>query len=159
MKQLQLFKNDQLKFHGGQVYSGKRKTKRPLATKNPIHLVLKCNKSISLFHEFCEVKYYINKYSFKFHIKIYNLSVQRDHIHFLLKIENRESYMKFTRFLTGVLARKYGKDLWQLTPFTRVLSWGKDYEATKKYISQNEDEVWGVKPYKHRQQRYKKFVV
>jgi len=159
MKQLQLFKDEQLKFHGGQVNQGQRKGLRPLATRKPIHLVLKCNKSFCLFEELNEIKYYINKYSWKFCIRIYNLSVQHDHIHFLIKIEDRESYIKFNRSLTGILARKYGKGLWQLSPFTRVLNWGAEYETVKQYINQNEDEVWGVKPYKPRSQKYQKYVV
>lgn len=159
MRQLNLFKNEQLQFHGGKINQGKRKKRRPLATKKPIHLVLKCEKNLSLFDEFSEVKYYINKYSFKFHIRIYHLSIQHDHIHFLIKIDDREFYKKFTRSLTGILARKYGKGIWQLSPFTRVLNWGKEYEMTKKYISQNEDEVWGVKHYTPRKHGYKKYVV
>ena len=157
MKQMTLFKNEQPTFHGGQINHGRRKARRPLATKRPLHLVLKCHKDLSLFSKFDEVKYLINKYSFKFHIKIYSLSVQQDHIHFLIKIENRESYKKFSRSLTGVLARKFGKGIWNLSPFTRVVSWGRDYENTKKYISQNEDEIWGVRPYtarKHGDQKY-----
>ena len=114
---------------------------------------------MSLFREFENVKYYMNKYSWKFHIRVYNLSVQKDHIHFLIKIEDRESYKKFTRALTGILARKYGKGLWALSPFTRVLGWGIDYKTTNQYIMQNEDEVWGLKPYKNRKYQYQKFLV
>ncbi len=154
MKQLQLFKEDQLKLHGGQINQGRRKLRRPLSTKQPIHLVLKCDKSTGLFRELNQVKYYINKYSWKFCIRIYSLSVQHDHIHFLIKIDDRESYVKFNRALTGILARKYGKGIWQLSPFTRVLNWGKEYETVKRYIRQNEDEVWGIIPYVQRQQRY-----
>lgn len=150
MRQLQLFKDETPKSHGGIVNLGKRKTRRPLATRKALHLVLKSSQTVCLFSELNEVKYYINKYSFQFHIRIYHLSVQKDHIHLLMRIENRESYKKFTRSLTGILARKYGKGLWMLSPFTRVLNWGRDFESTRNYISQNEAEVWGVKPYKSR---------
>ena len=154
MQQLQLFKNEDLKFHGGQINQGKRKTRRPLATKQPIHLVLKCSKEFNIFREFEQVKYYINKYAWKFHIRVYNLSIQKDHIHFLIKIEDRDSYKKMIRSLTGILARKYGRGIWKLSPFTRVLSWGKEYKTVQRYLEQNEDEIWGVKAYKKRNYRY-----
>lgn len=153
MRQLPLFKDETLKSHGGIVNLGKRKTRRPLATRKALHLVLKSSQTVCLFSELSEVKYYINRYSFQFHIRIYHLSVQKDHIHILMKIVNRDSYKKFTRALTGILARKYGKGLWKLSPFTRVLDWGQDFERTKNYISQNEAEVWGVRPYKPRKNK------
>ena len=157
MQQLPLFKNNDLKFHGGNINKGQRKIRRPLSSRHPIHLVLKANKQLNLFEEFEQIKYLINKYSWKFHIKVYDLSIQKDHIHLLIKIEERESYMKFNRSLCGVLARQYGKGIWKLTPFTRVMSWGKDFQAVKKYIQKNEDEIWGVKPYEKRPDRYSRY--
>ena len=153
MKQLTLFKNTKPKAHGGTLNPSKRKQQRPLATQKPIHLVLKCHKEMSLFKEFETVKYYINRYTWKFHIQVYHLSIQQDHIHLLIKIEDRNSYNKFIKSLTGMLARLYGKGLWKLSPFTRVVSWGRDYKSVKRYVDLNEDEIWGVKPYQVRHQK------
>jgi len=36
------FQNDYKKEFGGSLLSGKRKSARPLSTKKPIHLILKC---------------------------------------------------------------------------------------------------------------------
>ncbi len=71
-------------------------------------------------------------------------------MHLVLSIPSRDAYKAFVRALTGILARNLGKKLWALLPFTRVASWGRDYENLRAYLLQNRVEAGGWVPYQAR---------
>ncbi len=73
----------------------------------------------------------------------------------MIKIPGTRDYRKFIRALTGILARKLGKNIWKMLPFTRVASWGKDFLNLKKYFHQNREEAAGRRPYRARKNWYK----
>lgn len=150
MQQLKLFKDAENKVHGGSLISGKRIGRRPLSKKCPIHLVLKANSEFNLRANKTLIEELSQRYSSMNSISIYSMSVQKDHIHYCLKIEDNDSYKRFVRSLSGILSRKLGKGLWRYRPYTRIGSWGRDFEGLKKYILQNELEVRGVVPYQPR---------
>jgi len=68
----------------------------------------------------------------------------------------RKEYNAFIRSLTGLLARKLGKGLWALLPFSRVAQWGKPFRALQKYLEQNRLEAEGVMPYQKRNDWYRR---
>jgi REP element-mobilizing transposase RayT len=120
-----------------------RHIKRTLSTKNPMHLVLKSKREI-LFKNKDKVGKLLMKQAKKFGIKSYGYSIQKDHIHFVLRIFNREDYIKFIRAFTGLLARLLGKGLFKFRPFTRIAHWGRDLQNLRNYLFQNDMEVYGV---------------
>ncbi len=128
---------------------GKRKHARPLSTKKPLHLVLKSKRTI-LFRNKAAISSVLRKQALLFGISLYSLSVQKDHIHISLKIPSRESYRSFVRAIAGIIARKLGKGLWMLLPFTRIVEWGRAFKTVENYIFQNEMEVRGIWEYKPR---------
>jgi hypothetical protein len=93
----------------------------------------------------------------KFGIKIYDTALAKDHLHLVFTILSRKDYIAFIRAVTGLLARKLGKGLWQLLPFSRVSHWGKAYRALRKYLEQNRLEAAGIQPYKKRKDYYRKW--
>lgn len=154
VKQLSLIPNKQKLYYGGSLVKGKRKVRRPLCSKRPIHLVLKANCKV-LFKNKKTVSELIRKFSKKFGVKVYQSSVQRDHVHFILKIPSRQIYTKFIRSLTGRLAKKLGKGMWKLIPFTRITEWGRAFKVLKDYVQMNEREVLGLQDYTPRKKYYK----
>jgi REP element-mobilizing transposase RayT len=144
VKQLKLFELQQAerKF-GGQLLVGKRKSQRPLSVKLPIHLVMRSN------HPSCEValKYHcksnrtiLESLAKKYHIKIYQYVYNHTHVHILMTISSRDTYVKFIRVLGARLTRlaKIKKTkLFELRPFTRILNWGREFGNLKRYISYN----------------------
>lgn len=150
MQQLKLFKDTQRKTHGGSLIKGQRISTRPLSNQKPIHLILKSNPEFNLRKHQKTVDSLSSQYAQKNNIKIYSSSVQRDHIHYCLRISSKEEYKKFIRSLTGMLSRKIGKGLWKHRPFTRIGSWGRDFKGIQKYIEQNEMEAQGTIPYQPR---------
>ena len=145
---------DQKPYFGGALLTGQRKSARPLTKKKPLHFVLKSKKKILFGHKAFILKI-LTTYAQKFGLKIYQISVQKDHVHFSARLHNREQYKKFIRTVTGLVARKLGPGLWKVRPFSRIVHWGRAYEILKDYISMNEREVLGLQPYTLRKHRYK----
>ncbi len=154
MKQYSLFKIP-LPVHGGELSLGKRKTRRVLSNKKPIHLNLKANRNV-LYKNKAFIQATTHHLSKKYDVKIYDLVINYDHIHKVIKIEDRRTYLAFIRALTGILAKKIGKGLWKFIPFTRVANWGKDYRGLLRYLQQNREEISGQRAYKPRKDWYKR---
>jgi len=140
--------------HGGQLASGRRKNSRPLAKNRPIHFVLKTKRP---FHTAGPlILREARRLAGKFGLKIYDHAVASDHLHFVATIPGRKEYNAFIRSLCGLLARKLGKGLWSLSPFSRVAEWGKPFRALQKYLEQNRLEAEGVMPYQKRKDWYRR---
>ena len=92
-------------------------------------------------------------------VKVYELSVNRDHIHFLLLSPAKKLFQKFLRecsskivgLMTGA---KKGQGLlarfWQCRPWSRLVEWGRALSAVKDYILRNQLETAGVVHYDRR---------
>lgn len=143
------FLRDYKKEFGGSLLEGKRKTKRPLSTKHPLHLILKSSCSGVFNPGNFSLEKLIRSQAKKFGIKIYDLALNWSHIHFILKIESRTDYNKFIRSLTAILAKRIRKlkphleVIFNLRPFTRILSWGRDFKRGLEYIILNQLEAFG----------------
>ncbi len=151
-KQMTFFKKTQTEF-GGTLNQGKRKEARTLDSRKPIHFVLKSQKSANLYLRRLELRKLLFRYANKFGIKVYKESVQRDHWHFCIKITNRHLYRAFIRALTGTIALKMGKGLWSQAPFSRIVTWGRDFLNVLDYILLNQCEVATIVPYAIRKTR------
>ena len=160
--------------HGGSLRR-KRKGRgfRPLSSRNPIHLVLKVNRtelrhrSLRSLNGFKLIHLILKKYAHHFHVRVEQVSIQHDHIHFLIRTTHRFSSQNFFRVLSGQIAQcfqKYGltvskqitnvtdtlksqKKFWVHRPFTRVVIGFKAYKIVSNYIQLNEKEVTGVIKY------------
>ncbi len=147
MTQLNLLPKPNLECGGS--LKNTRKGKRTLSSKRPVHLVLKSSKS-TLFKNRDFIQKTMNRQAKTFNHRIYTWSIQKNHIHVLIRFHNRASYIKFIRSFTGLIARKLGRGLWKWRPFTKVLSWGREMWNVNNYIFRNEMEVFEIWKYKPR---------
>ncbi len=145
-RQLTFFKKTEKEF-GGSLLQGKRKSARTLDSRKPLHFVLKSHKSVKLSLHRKVLQPHLRRYAKQFGVKVYKESVQKDHWHFCIKITNRHLYRSFIRALTGTIARQFGKGLWVQRPFSRIVTWGRDFLTVLDYIQLNEGEVFGIVPY------------
>jgi REP element-mobilizing transposase RayT len=151
MKEKCFFKNkNETHPFGGSLLVRKRKSKRPLSTRKPIHLVFRANSSRYFSPRDLHLKRIIHSAAERYKIKISSFAINWNHFHFLIKMESRESYNKFVRYLAAEIVRhlsnKYKKSLeglFVLRPFTRIVSWGKDFQNVCKYILANVGESFG----------------
>ena len=146
-RQISFFKPDVKEFGGSLAVKGKRKTERVLDSRKPLHFVLKSKKRVNLYSHRIFLRKFLFLYAKKFGVKVYKESVQKDHFHFCIKITNRQLYRAFIRAFTGVISQKLGKGLWILAPYSRVVTWGRDFLAVLDYILLNDCEVGGRVPY------------
>ena len=138
-----------LKTFGGEILVGKRKTARPLSDKKPIHLVLRSN-SVKVFTPTNKsLKRLIYGLAEKYSIKIYELALNHNHIHFVIKLRDKQLYKFFISELTSKMAlaiRKklpHLKTILSLRPWTRILEWGKDFGTAINYVILNIEESMG----------------
>lgn len=153
--------------HGGELRK-KRKGRgfRPLSTKEPLHLVLKVdkyrlrNRSLRAPQSFKLVLEIISKYARNFAVKVEQVSVQKDHIHLLIRTSRRKHYQHFFRVVAGQIAQRFEQagllavgrvtdtpKLWKYRPFSRVVKGWKSYKVVRDYIQLNEKEALGIVEY------------
>lgn len=142
MKQQSLFRNKRsFEFGGSLLRTGRRKTMRPLATKAPVHLVLKAQNNLLLFRIRNPIEGQFKKLNARFGITQYSLAVQGDHIHAVIRIPSRRLYRGWIRALTGTMARKFKGLKFRLRPWTRILTWGTPFRNVLTYVRHNQSEA------------------
>ena len=161
------WKKENRKTHGGLHAAGKRKSRRPLSTKKPIHLVMRAvaargAMSFRRPKHFAIINQLIQKYARRFDIRVYNFSINSNHLHIVLRSKTRKSFQDFLRTIAGLIARailkaekgqKKGK-LWDNLAFTRISEWGRGFRALRAYVQQNVLEASGTIPYTPRKRRW-----
>jgi REP element-mobilizing transposase RayT len=134
---------------GGELLNGKRKSKRPISTRKPIHLVLRASEDYSraMFSPTYSKSWLILKKTAKqFNVKIYELAFNITHIHLLIQFNVESDYIKFIRVLTcrfafAVRSRINKKiKIFMHRPYTRIVSWGIDWSRVRNYILKNQNE-------------------
>jgi putative transposase len=154
------WKESSRKVHGGENSKNKRKTKRPFDSKKPIHIVMRSIRakgiwSLRGFRVRSEIDGLIKKYAKKFHLSLYDFSINSNHIHILLRAKDQVALSRFLKSATGNIARLVtgarknnpkGK-FWDALTFSRIGDWGRPYENLKFYVLKNILEAAGVIPY------------
>jgi len=89
----------------------------------------------------------------RFQVKIYNNSLNSNHIHLLVKAPTQKSLHDFLRVLAGQIAQRIsgavrGKrnklSFWLKPAWKRIVHWGKDFLNMHRYIYQNQLETLGL---------------
>ncbi len=165
MKQFEFDINDKpRKEHGGELLIGKRKSRRPLSTKLPIHLVMRTDLAQgarSLLKHRQLIERILKKVAHRFRIQIYEKAIVSNHIHLLIRGKRREDIQNFLRVITGHIAQEILQKLplppshrenkfWQTRIYSRLLTWGREFHIVKKYVVQNILEAAGLVAYKRR---------
>lgn len=148
MKQLSMIKKEKSDF-GGSLLKGKRKSKRPISTKKPMHLVLQSEKAkgrFALAPSDQRLKMLAIKMAQKFGVKLYTCALNWSHAHLVIRVKNRRQYNSFIRALTGamVLRLKAPKGFFTVRPFSKIGTWGRQFKNWLNYTEKNELQAWGI---------------
>lgn len=147
------FSKPDSRFGGSLTDSSNPKTKRPLDSKKPIHLIFKANRSVlRLPKTFSRVESLLEQKAKKYGVKIYKKANVGNHIHLVVRMTNRKLWNGFIRDFTsrlahelrslGIVAKK--QKLWKHRPFTRIVQgWQKAYKSVLDYIYLNQLEADG----------------
>ncbi|MBL7671191.1 MAG: transposase [Bdellovibrionaceae bacterium] len=165
-KQLSFFGDQpQSRVFGGALLKGNPKTRRPISTKEPIHLVLKSKfafgpRSMLQRYNVNKIEEIVRKQAKKCGLRIYHFVNVGNHLHLVIKLHDRKGYAKFIRALSGLIARHVLKkergptrnelsdenrasrkmSFWVARPFTRLIAWGRDYNHVARYMEKNRDQ-------------------
>ena len=150
LKQIEMISRPKNEF-GGSLLIGKRKNERTLAFKKPMHLVLKGDIKVSgsLLNHRKIIDQQIQSLAEKFFVKIYNYAIERTHVHFAVRFNDKENYKRFIRALTGRLAQLL-KIKFIYRPYTKIIEWGRQFQNLLLYVTQNHQEAMGLRDYKPR---------
>lgn len=154
MKQ-QSFWKKQSGAHGGARAKGKRKTARPIVTKECMHLILKSERASGLWaldKYRPEIEALIEELGQRFQIKIRGRQVMWNHVHLLIQGRKRFQIQNFLRVLPAritMLVTGAGKSrpvgrFWSGIAFSRIVKWGRDYLIMLRYIAKNALQAAGI---------------
>jgi REP element-mobilizing transposase RayT len=138
--------------HGGSPSLGHRKTERPFSPKAPLHIVLKSKRARgawSLLHRKHRGKItsMIYVYAERFKVHVYRAAIVDNHLHLLVKADEKKQLSDFLRVLAGRVAvtvsgaRKHVKKIgkfWDYLCWSRLVNWGRDFFNTRAYVVANE---------------------
>jgi len=162
LAQLQIEKKH---FGGALLKNSHAKSKRPVTLRAPMHLVLQSSIAkgpFSLHQHQRRVQKIVYDQGRKFGIRIYRLANAGHHFHMILSPGSRRGYQGFIRAISGLIARAAlrvergqakGLKFWDQRPFSRVISWGREYALTCEYILQDNLDAMGFLPVRRSIQR------
>lgn len=138
--------------HGGSLAHGRRKEKRPLSFKRPIHLVLRSEKArgaLSLLRHERVVDALLRRQARRHHVRIQHYVNVGNHLHIKLRVYSRESFAAFLKSFSALLARRVtgarrGRALgsfWDGLAFTRVLYHRIEEKFLAHYFTANSIEA------------------
>jgi REP element-mobilizing transposase RayT len=141
--------------HGGRESKGKRKTTRPFSAKVAQHIVLKSARAKGLWslkhrkHQ-SKITSMVYVYAHRFSVHVYRFANVGDHLHLMVKANERKDLADFLRVLAGRVAvtvtgaQKFRKQIgkfWDHLCWSRLISWGKDFHFVDRYVYANELEA------------------
>ena len=155
---------------GGALLKGNPKEKRPLTLKTPLHLVLKSQKAFGPSSMLAKahakkIDQLVRKQAAACGIKIYHFVNVGNHLHLVVRLQDRRLYRVFIRAVSGLIARQVlgtergpqveaqetsadievisetktkKTQFWVARPFTRLVTWGPDYKGLALYMKKNQ---------------------
>ena len=101
-----------------------------------------------------EIEALLKKQALLTGVKLYNLANAGNHLHLIIKVPSRRLYRRFVRASSALIARLvlgikknqarlFGASFWDERPFTRIVSWGRDYNGLNNYLQINRQETVG----------------
>jgi len=158
-QQLSFLPKQSMEF-GGSLLKGKRKSKRPLTKKNPIHFVLKSEKAkrnLSFVNHKSSLEKIIARVCKDHHIKLYEMAINFDHIHLVVRLPNVSAYAGWIKALSSLIVQTIARrtkrvltNFFTLRPYSRIITWGRQFKRVLEYQVLNQMEIFGLRPKKQK---------
>jgi REP element-mobilizing transposase RayT len=145
--------------HGGAVRKGKRKLARPFSPDKAMHITLRSSRARGKWSFLKganqkKIENLIYSRSSKYGVKILQFANVGNHIHLLMRASSKKNFQNYLRVLAGIIPRKVtgarkgvsvGK-FWDDLIYSKIVSWGRQFNATNNYVFRNALEGFGVIP-------------
>ena len=155
-------------FGGSLLKKSHAKRSRPFSTKRAMHVVMRSSLarghfSLRYSNHVTEVEQIVRNQAKKAGVRLYRYANSGNHLHLLILVPHSSSLRRFLRAVSGLIARlvmntERGAPLpesvrfWDQRPFTRIVTWGREYAGVARYLLQNTLEALGFIPYQPRLQ-------
>ena len=160
----------QLSFGGSLLKHSHAKVARPLSSKQALHIVLRSDFAQgerSLLKHERVIRNMLLKQGRRHGVKVYRVANAGNHLHLLVRFTKRRGLQNFLRGSCGLIARKVlgaergqakksksssprntnliptSPRFWSQRPFTRIVSWGRDFDSVLAYVKLNSLEALG----------------
>lgn len=140
---------------GGSLLTGKRKAKRVLSYKQPMHFVLKSEKakgSYSFVRYQRQIVRLLAEISEFYGVKLYKQAVNLNHLHLVVKLSDEVNYKRWIRHLSSAIVEmisSYTKtkltEFFTLRPYSRIITWGRQLKSVLHYLNKNKIEALGFR--------------
>ncbi len=154
-------------FGGACSARGNPRAARPVVTKRPMHVVMRSSLARGHFSLWMHHRALVEcclRQGRRFGVKVIDFTNAGNHIHLIVQARSREAYRGFIRAVAGLVPRivlrvEKGRSLvgefpqwkeresvgfWDARPFTRVVEWGRDFNALKRYLVFNRAGMQGL---------------
>lgn len=155
-----IFDQNVKKSFGGALLKGNPRSKRPISTRKPMHLVMRSSFAKGSFSmqqtmNRKRIQIALQSLSKSLGVRVYRFANSGNHLHMLIYTSSRQAYINFIRALSGIIARivlnaERGSAsmidrFWDARPFTRVVEWGREFSVVRNYIDLNKLEAIGFR--------------
>ena len=132
------------------------KKARPFRARLPLHIVLRSSSAKgarSLLRFDREIEVLLEEHSLRHHVRIYGAANAGNHLHLVLQAPSKAHLAAFLKAISGRIAQivegpakeqnreAFKMRFWDARPYSRLLSWGKDFKNVCRYIGINATEA------------------
>ncbi len=156
-RQLALIPQSSSTEHGGDVRRGKRKIRRPIVTKTPMHVTFRSTRARGAWSFTSGVnRIRVSELAYetaqRFNVHLYGFENVGNHVHLVLRVKHRRDLQAFLRvfgqrlmfLITGACKGNPVGRFFDAVAYSRVVSWGRDFNNLKQYLFKNRLESLGV---------------
>lgn len=145
-------------FGGSLLGNSNPKTKRPISTKQAMHIVLRSQLAKDKYSLLRppnrrRVDEILREESKRWGISICDFANTGNHLHLVVRVKSRYTFASFLRALAGRIAMLIlggkkgdaaGQKFWDQRPFTRIVEWVRGYRVLKDVVILNKLISMGV---------------
>ncbi len=166
-----LWTKDRFAFGGALLKGSHPKKKRCFRPNLPLHVVMRSSKAVgqrSLFLRSKQVAKILSVQASKHFVKLYTVANAGNHLHLLIQAPSQDHLSNFLRAISGRIAQLVKEKahisakenqnadsnegpkttppttFWDARPFSRIVSWGRDFKYVALYIGINSTEMLGL---------------
>jgi REP element-mobilizing transposase RayT len=145
----QTWAKDRFAFGGAKLGTSHAKTKRHFRPKLPLHVVMRSTQAHgkkSFFRHNQALALLVDEQSSRHCVTVFAAANARNHLHLLIQAPSKAHLSNFLRALTGRIAQlvEAKKGFWDARPFSRIVSWRRDFKGVARYIGSNVAESVGM---------------
>jgi len=159
-QQLKLFPKSWISSHfafGASLLKGSNpKKSRPFRAKLPLHVVMKSSKAVgerSLLRFNQDVERILDIQAKRHHVQIHGAANAGNHLHLVIQAVSPEYLAAFLKSIAGRIAQMiegkakeqsreaFHSKFWDSRPYSRIVSWGREFKNVCRYIGINSTEI------------------